>query len=42
MNNLANQHSGMASVFSVGRSYEGRQQLAIKVNLYLLTLNCPL
>ena len=37
MNNLGNKHSGMAEVFSVGRSYEGREQLAIKVELLLLS-----
>lgn len=31
MRNLANQNPRMAKVFSVGRSYEGRVQLAIEV-----------
>lgn len=31
LNNLANQHSRMAKVFSLGRSFEGRDQLAIEL-----------
>lgn len=31
MRNLANQNRRMAKVFSVGRSYEGREQRAIEV-----------
>ena len=32
LRNLANQNSRVASLFTVGKSYEGREQLAIKVN----------
>jgi len=44
--NLANQHSEIASVFRLGRSYEGREQLAIKLkgrsalNKKVFFMNC--
>ncbi|KAL9959386.1 hypothetical protein ACROYT_G032708 [Oculina patagonica] len=46
LRNLASQNSGMSELFSVGRSYEGRQQYAIKLrgrpaaNKKVFFMNC--
>lgn len=33
LRNFANQHAGIASIFNLGKSYEGREQQAIKVKI---------
>lgn len=36
LRNFANQHAGIASIFNLGKSYEGREQQAIKVKIGLI------